>query len=65
MCDRGGIKSSKMCKGSNASKTVGNHCSSPKRYKEHVVVTEKFTITNILDVVIPLQLKFCKSIHQH
>ena len=35
--------------------------SRPKWYKAHVAVTEKFTITNILKVVIQLQLEFCKS----
>ena len=38
--------------------------SRPKWYKAHVAVTEKFTITNILNVVTQLQLEFCKSI-QH
>jgi len=36
----------------------------PKWYKVHVSVTETFTITNILNVVIQLQLEFCTSI-QH
>jgi len=34
--------------------------SEPKWYKAHVAVIEKFTITNILNVVIQLQLEFCK-----
>jgi len=36
--------------------------SKPKWCKAHVAVTEKFTITNILNVVAQLQLEFCKCI---
>jgi len=35
--------------------------STPKWYKAHVAVSEKFTISNILNVITQLQLKFCKS----
>jgi len=38
--------------------------SRPKWYKAHAAVTEKFTITYVLNVVTQLQLEFCKSI-QH
>ena len=35
--------------------------SKPKWYKAHVAVTEKVTISNILNVVAQLQLEFCKK----
>ena len=38
--------------------------SRPTWYKAHVAVTEKFTITDVVNVVTQLQLQFCKSI-QH